>query len=561
MKNALGAAVLLGLGLLELASCSGFGTAPGETPGPDGGGIDGESITPVQLAIESVSMDPKVVAPQARDTAVTVRLKRAGFLEPVEVSFPNLPKGITSEKVFVERGKDTAVLVLHVAKDAPLGPAANLRVFANGGVTKIAEASLEIVGAPGALDLSFGGAGQVDGPAGRGEVAYDAALLQDGSMLIAGKDAQGAFVRRLTSEGLLDTSYGDGGIARPTQISIAKPEPYEYPFAIVALPDGRALLAAKGIRLTARTEKVGLVTISADGKSFTTLYPSLTGFETVRSISEVAPSRYVLVGMREDVGAGSTAGGGLIAMAFASGARDTSWGADVQLNPASWPARPGFVEGSWTRAGIGGDGFFALSTKSATWLLGDAGYKGGGSLEMAKLTPAGKFDLTYADNGINTYDQPDPFIGAAAYENDVFLTGAHRRDGFTVRRFDGGKADASFGVRAVAVPGVVSRLAVRENTLRERGFVRDRRGALLLGSGFTATEMPSRFLARVNSSGNLDSDFGDRGVVTIVGDFAATIATNVLIQSSGRILTIGTSSMGGDTRISITRHWPSLQGD
>ena len=549
MKKAFGGVALLGLGLLELASCSGFGTAPGETPGPDGGGIDGESVlTPVQLAIESVSMEPKVVAPQARDTAVTVRIKRAGFLDPVEVFFPNLPKGITSEKVFVERGKDTAALVLHVAKDAPLGPAANLRVFANGGGTKIAEASLEIVGAPGALDLSFGSAGQVVETTPIQEIV-DAGLTSDDKLILLGRDSNGVFLRRYQPDGVVDPTYGEGGLARPFEPILGSPQTYFKPYALAVAPDGNAYMAA----LFISNGTPGLTKIPPDGKTSVPSGTVLTKFSSVNSLVRLANGSFVASGMRDVAEAYSpTTGGGLIFAAHGpSGNLDTSWGGDVTNNVKGWVARPGYAEASTVTVAVAGEGFDVIETARGLWGFGEAANPTVGKyVVLVKLTSAGKFENNYQAGGVGAWELSASYLGAVALDGDDFVIAGSRRSAFVLRRFIGGDADPKLDLQTLTVSG----LSDGTNESRHR-MMRDGSGFLLAGGG------ESMFLVRATKDLVPDTDFGQAGTSAIPSGGAnfQPRVSRVLQQRSGRVVVVGSifDSNNGTVVASLSRHWPA----
>ncbi len=547
MKKAFGAVGLLGLGLLELASCSGFGSAPGETPGPDGGGIDGESLTPVQLAIESVSMDPKVVAPQARDTVVTVRIKRAGFLEPVEVSFPNLPKGITSEKVFVERGKDTATMVLRVAKDVPLGTAANLRVFANGGATKVAEASLEIVGAPGALDLSFGGAGQVVETRPIQEIV-DAGLTSDDRLIVLGRDSSGVFLRRYQPDGAVDETYGQGGLARPFQSINGLPQTYFKAYALAVAPDGNAFMANVFIA----NGTPGISRISPDGKTFVDADTVLTKFSNVNSLVRLANGSLVASGMRDVAEAYSpTSGGGLIfAVHGPSVNLDRSWGNDVTNNVKAWVPRPGYAEASAVTVAVAGEAFDVIETPRGLWGFGDAPNPSGKFVALVKLTSTGKFERSYQAGGVGSWELGANYLGAVPVTGDDFVVAGARRSAFVLRRFLGGDADPKLDLQSLTVSG----LSDGTNESRHR-MIRDGSGFLLAGGG------ESIFLVRATKDLVPDTDFGQAGISAIPsgGPNLQIRVSRVLQQRSGRVVVVGSlfDSNTGTLVASLSRHWPA----
>jgi uncharacterized delta-60 repeat protein len=143
--------------------------------------------------------------------------------------------------------------------------------------------------ADGALDDTFGEGGIVVLDAGRFDEVQDAALLPDGSVLVAGTRTPGAsettraFVARYDASGTLDSAFGEGGVAL---IEPPAGGTKTRCYALALLPDGRIVV---GGRIDFRG---GLFALSPGG----TLEWAREGVASSRTVDVDAEGRIVAAG-------------------------------------------------------------------------------------------------------------------------------------------------------------------------------------------------------------------------------------------------------------------------
>ena len=560
------------------AGCTSFGsdsTPPvvsSEAGTPDVSVLPGETINIESLAIT----DKTVTVAQGRETTLTVKIVRGPFRDEVAISLKNLTKDFTSAPVVIPAGKDTVDIKLVAAATAPLGAGQNVRVLAQSGVaSKDIEAPLLVVGAPGSLDLSYGDKGVYRGPEADVEQVYDAALLPDDSVIVAGRDTRGAFFRKITKDGKVDVAYGVGGKYQPIYTVVGSAPMYQ-PFAFAALPDGR-MLAAMDIFGPAAGGTAVLFVISADGRSHTQFLLPGGNFSQVHNVVPIGDDRYAIVGARTastpDIANGR--GGGFVAAVFdgKTGKLDTSWGTATRYLVSGWPAAaPGQLQGTWiTVDAETGVGYSMVKTDTNLWLIGDSAIQPnlekGTTYGLAKLGFDGKFSADYGNQGINYWPFSAAFLGALPTGGNSFLLAGIREDAFVLRKFVDGMPETNFDLKVVSVPRVYKpMLGGRYEPNRTHGFAKERDGFLLAQAGYYPDGSPPGvygLMARVRADGTLDRSFGREGVASMMFQHQQSsewVTTNVLVQKSGRVLMVGSSrDYAGVGGAEVSAYWPSLQ--
>jgi len=97
----------------------------------------------------------------------------------------------------------------------------------------------------GDLDSTFGGDGVVTTDLGSGNYAAATVVQPDGKILVAGSAGGDAIVLRYTTSGALDSTFGNGGVARVSRGG------GEYFSDLVLLPDGRIVAGGSASASTA----------------------------------------------------------------------------------------------------------------------------------------------------------------------------------------------------------------------------------------------------------------------------------------------------------------------
>ena len=540
------------------AGCTSFGdeAAPGAPTGPEAGAPDVPVLPGENVNIESVSVAEKTVTlPQGREVTINVTIVRGRFQDKVDISLKNLAKDFTSAPVVIPPGKSTVEIKLAAAGTVPLGTGQPVRILAQAGVSsKDVEVPLLVVGAPGSLDLSYGDKGVYRGPEEDAEQVYDAALLPDDSVIVAGRDKLGMFLRKITKDGKTDTGYGTGGKFQPTY-NVFGTTVYMYePMAIAALPDGRLLIADRQYGAPSIQSTIAIV--SADGKQRTNASLPSANFAQIHNILPMGDGKFAVVGARRapttEIGDGR--GGGFIATLIdsPSGAIDTTWGGATRYPLTSWaPAAPGEIQGSWitvdTEAGVG---YSLIRTASSDWLIGDsaAQLRKDVSLGIARLGFNGKFNDSYGNGGINYWPTEAFFLGVVPLAGDSFMVAGIRRDAFVLAKFDAGMLDPAFNIKAVPLPFVTPVLSSesRNAANRNRGFVRDGAGYLLAATSYNSKGTPPgsySTVVRATSDGVVDLSFGEAGAAHFaigVSDDTRPVTSKILVQKTGRLLLVGT---------------------
>ena len=275
----------------------------------------------------------------------------------------------------------------------------------------------------GTPDPTFGANGTVVGAQGANEAAYDVAIADDGSIVVAGRRGGDLMVSRFRDTGALDTRFGTGGIA---------------------LADFGAEDVAYG------------VVIAADG-------------------SIVAAG-----------GSGTAGGGGP---------------ADVQSNA--------FAFARFLKDGRP-DPFF-----------------GQGGRALFAQGPGGNVA------GSVTIDTSGRVVAAGPTEGDRVAV---------VRLNANGTEDATFGTGGVLVLPQLATFGDAARPDRSIGVVAQRDGSVLASNRSPGGDFG---IAKVRGDGSLDPSFGTGGVTTV--DFGGDDdADEVLLQGTGEILALGTTTAGGN---------------
>jgi uncharacterized delta-60 repeat protein len=167
---------------------------------------------------------------------------------------------------------------------------------------------------------------------------------------------------------------------------------------------------------------------------------------------------------------------------------------------------------------------------------------------FARFTSDGKSDAFFGTNGMALFAEGSEgnVVGAVAIDSSGRIVGAGPADGgrvALVRLNVNGLQDATFGSAGVLI---LNQLATRTDLGRPDrsiGVAALADGSLLV-SNHAVTDNDFA-VAKVKEDGTLDGTFGDGGVATI--DFGGDDdADQVLVQGSGEILALGTTTAGGN---------------
>jgi uncharacterized delta-60 repeat protein len=348
---------------------------------------------------------------------------------------------------------------------------------------------------PGTLDPSFGTGGMVTTDFGGSSAEVRALAVQpDGKIVAAG----GAFVSgisdfalaRYNPDGTLDGSFGIGGTAT---------SPFDFPGSF---------------------DQVSGVVIQPDGKIV------LAGSTGVNGFAVFALARYNSNGTL-DAGFGT---GGMMTTDFGQLSAEAF---SVAVQPDGKIVLAG-------EANIDGGYDFALARYNSNGTL-DASFGTGG--KVASAFPSGQgFSFGQA---FSVAVQPDGRIVAAGY---AWINGGFD---FAVARYNSnGTPDASFGVGGT----VTTDFAGPNDHAFSIAVQPD--GKLVVGgaAGGFVTRGFDFALARYNSNGTLDANFGTDGKVTTDLASVQDVPSSIALQGDGKIILVGRTSVGENENFALARY-------
>ena len=239
-----------------MAAC---GEGDGE-PGP------GDGVEPGEFAL-SVGTPPSLLR-AGRTTDVEVLVERgAGFAAAVEIAVEDLPTGAQASPIVIAEGETQGVIEIETAADAPLETTAVLAVVGRADdQEERVELEVLVVGASGALDTTFGDGGvarELPAAAGRASGLLPQA---DGTILVASvvNEELGTFVlTRYLADGTVDEDYRRDGMQKflPEDLGITLIE-----FVNVAQQGERVVFAGHDYTDGGSASDLYLGRITADGE-------------------------------------------------------------------------------------------------------------------------------------------------------------------------------------------------------------------------------------------------------------------------------------------------------
>lgn len=347
---------------------------------------------------------------------------------------------------------------------------------------------VETFAAAGALDSTFGSGGIVNSNVG----IVDVAIQSDGKLVVVGTSFNYDFhVARYNSNGTLDTTFGVNGVVttdlRNTIYGTTTGNSTEEAFNIAVQADGKILAA---------------------GYYWNTVTPTST--------DDIAVVRYL-----------------------SNGSVDTSFGTNGVALASVFKAGNAVSERGYGMA-IQGDGKIVVVGEHPQ----DSNV---GDYVTVRFTAAGAMDTSFAGTGyvITSLTSSQDVARDVAIDSNgkIVVAGDRGNTGdinFGIIRYNAnGTADTSFG------PSGIRSVSFSTNTDRAYGVAIGASNKVVVGGYRYTTATNADFaLARLNSGGTLDTTFDSDGKVTT--DFgAADPGSDVMIQSDGKIVMVGTAGVQG----------------
>ena len=319
----------------------------------------------------------------------------------------------------------------------------------------------------------------------------DTYVLAGSSEVVAGSTQW--VVSKVTSAGAVDTSFGTGG-----HLFITANAGAEAATRVLRDASGRYLVAGS-LRGTANLD-LAVVRLTSGGAIDTTFATNgiaqfdFGGDELVDDLAIDSLGRLVLVGLKGSPFAGDM----FVARLTSAGALDPSFGVNGRYLPITAQA----------------DGLHALVIAPGDAVIA-VGFNGPDSAVL-KLTSAGAPDMTFATQGLFTYDVTtglyDDFLSAVALDGTrIVAVGLGRDSGASNYTLVGltaaGALDTSFGVGGASTFG---------GALEAEGFraLAPRPGGGWYAAGFSSPTfgaLPRAALMRFTAAGTRDATFGTGG--------------------------------------------------
>jgi uncharacterized delta-60 repeat protein len=523
------AAAFAGFGMW--AACTAYDanlTSPTDAGLPDAAGPTTDSGTGDAQRVFTITASPANVGLVRQGDSFEIRFERAGGRGKVDVKATLAPASdaidVPGDFTHLE-GQGPQSLIVAVGGSAAQREY-ELAFFANDDSTPVAQASskvqFRVIGQPGAIDQSFGGA-----DAGTGVLLVPNAplsslvILPNGKIVAAGGTAAEFVVVRLETDGTLDSTFGAGGIVRDTVNAGAG-------IAAIAL-DGNDIIAAGGVN------EILVRRYSAAGAPSTIIDVPASGVE-VHDMVLSPDGKIVLAG-------GVPANENHFAAKFslANGAPDTGFGSggivQTRVSAASSADRAVTVAAM-------ADG--RVVTGGRTFTVEDAD----GRLTVLRYNPDGGLDPTFASGGAYIYQFGQGYedevrsitvtpTGELHFVSDQFKNAEGRV--LTVSRLlPNGTRDETWW--PAPNPLGHSLYAARDGgVIPRRGTELDGGAWLIAGTNGAASQA---LVTRVSSTAALDPTFGTGGF-SVFAAGPGSQALRAAVDSKGYVVAVGLTASSG----------------
>jgi uncharacterized delta-60 repeat protein len=454
----------------------------------------------------------------------------------------------------------------------------------------------------GSLDSTFGTGGRVLTDLG-GDVRINALVIQrDGKLVVAGYVNTNFALARYQTNGVLDSTFGSGGIV-VTDAGGGLGTTYGAA-GLLLQPDGKLIAVGTSANEAAfavlryTTNGVLDTSFGSGGVVYTAIpgalysYAACAAYE--RSFFIMNPDKFVVAGNAHNNGGlsvsavvrynldgslDSTFGsGGIVTNVFAPGASG-SWATAVLDGGTLGTGRRITVAGSGYSGGVtyfgmarflnggtldttfgGGSGMVALAfgaghVDQANALILQAGEyvlageswsdtNGNGNIAAARFTSGGVLDTTFGNAGVVSFDFAGlSYAQAVAIQPDgkIIAVGGTAPASFALVRYNAdGSLDPSFGSLGRVTIAIGLGSSANAMQLQPDGRI------VTAGYYYYTNFYGNVFgfaLVRHNANGSLDTSFGTGGQVTTSFGPSEDFATGLALQADGKIVAVGNTQV------------------
>ncbi len=394
--------------------------------------------------------------------------------------------------------------------------------------------------ADGSLDTTFSGDGKtttnMSGSSSQG--ARNVAIQPDGRIVVAGHDRIGSSFRfavvRYDTDGALDPSFSGDGIA--TTAFNPGISDRDFAHSVAVQSDGKIVVVGS-TQTESRQDDFAVARYNADGSLDTTF--SEDGMVTTDIDGDSHDSAYAVKVL--DDGKIVVAGAGFAVVRYHSdGSLDTTFSGDGKVT-----------------ANLGTGYGTAIQDDGSIVVAGGARPGTSHDFAVARYDPDGNPDSGFSGDGmavtafsLSSYDYGE----SVAVQDDGGILVAGRSDNggqwdlALARHLPDGSLDTGFsndGTLTTDFDGLES----RGSSVKLQGD-----GKILVAGRVSGGDSGDFALARYNADGTPDTMFSGDGRVTTDFSSAEDIGYDIAVQGDGRILVIGSSTVGSDADLALARY-------
>jgi uncharacterized delta-60 repeat protein len=422
--------------------------------------------------------------------------------------------------------------------------------------------------APGSLDTCFGFSGKVTTTLNGTTISYatDVALQIDGKIVVAVEvftskgQGQEFYVLRYTSEGLLDSTFGSGGVAR---ISFTKSSGPEQASALAIQPDGKIIVV--GYAPVKSYSAFAVARLNSNG-SLDTLFGSggkvLFGFQTNKPEGAtditIQANGYIVV-------AGRSNAEFALARFTPNGAFDPGFNGTGKVRVSTANSTDTLVGGAYALTiqkiavnGVIQEKLVAVGIRPRLAIVDR-------DMAVLRFNPNGSLDSSFGNGGkvfTNFTGYSDQAKAVAIDANNNIVVAGHTLTSSAiggqrfalVRYTESGQLDASFGSGGTVTAGTPG----YSNALYGHGLAIQPDGKLV-ASGYVETSdfnYADFAVVRFNPNGAPDTSFGSDGSGIVLTDFYGGkdhAWGGLAFQTDGRMVVVGE---GNSNQIGLARYLP-----
>jgi uncharacterized delta-60 repeat protein len=493
-----------------------------------------------------------VTVAQGKEVSVTVNVTRSGgFNDPIAVLVA-AQTGLIPQGLVISAGGSSGTLTLNATAALPQTTSPlSLTVTAKGGSLpdQTADLKLNVRGASGGADTTFGNYGANNMLLGAGDNVNTAKVQPDGKTVVVSRSSNKMKVSRFNADASLDTSFNATG-----EIIVDFGVPFYYNGFVTFQPDGKIIA---GGQIQNATYDIALARLNADGTPDTSF--DTDGKQTLDfAAQDESPSQVIVSGGKILMVIQQGTSDFYIARFTSSGALDTSFDTDGKMTIDMGGAD------SANAIAVQSDGKIVIAGRSTTGVSPNRVYVA----VAARVDDAGVLDPGFGTSGKSSVTVTSQTATFSPYNsvsdlkilaNGKILIAGDATDPVSktqkfalVQLLNTGQPDTGFGSGGVALVGGPS------GDYGARILVLPDGRIMLVGlSYYVYTTGNQLYLVRLSGAGALDTSFGDGGRAYVYPWYSYDLYDPSFL-SDGKIQVLSTAYdyATNKNKVILSRYWP-----